>query len=288
MKSIHPFAFGCLLFAALSVESSAQTLLVRYTFDEGSGTSVADSGTGVSSVGTLGGNATWSTNTPGGTGSSLGFTKNGTDANFVTASAAEVDGLGSFTITLWLNVQGAISNGDRLVSTLSAATFKGFDFNLQSVTGSGASTTFNPALLVDGNTGPSAFVGTASINANSQWVFLAVTYDGTKTSNNVAFYTGSVSSSSLQLGILGTINMGAVDATTGALQIANTSASASDRTPTALFDDVRIYGGVADAAFIEGVRISAVPEPASFAGVAGAATLLAVGFARRRRPGRAC
>lgn len=287
MKSIIIPALGCFLLSGPGTSLSGQALLVHYTFDEGTGTTAADAAGMPASNGTLGGNATWSSNTPGGSGASIGFTKNATDANFVTASAAEVDALSSFTIMLWLNIQGAISNGDRLVSTLSASTFKGFDFNLQSVTGSGASTTFNPTLLVDGNSGGSAFVGTASVNANSQWVFLAVTYDGTKTSNNVTFYTGSISSTVLQLGVVGTINMGTVDATTGALQVANTSASSGDRTPTALIDDVRIYSGVADVAFIEGVRLSMVPEPSSFAILAGSAALISAGVVRRRRPGGA-
>ena len=285
-----PFlALACV--SALSVTLNAQTLLVHYDLNEGSGTTAADSTTGTASNGTLGGNATWSTSTPGGSGASLSLTKNATDANFVSTGASEVDALASFTITLWFNAQGTITAGDRLLSTLSAGTFKGFDFNLQALTSTATDISgsgFRLGLLVDGTSGGSALFSSAgtSVNANNQWVFLAVTYDGTATSNNVSFYTGTSGSAVTQLGIVGTLNMGAVDSTTGSLQVGNTTATTGDRTPSGLFDDVRIYNGVASSAFLNDVRLenlSGIPEPSTYAAIAGALALVATGFARRRK-----
>lgn len=282
-------ALACV--SALGVTLDAQTLLVHYDLNEGSGTTAADSASGTASNGTLGGNASWSTNTPGGSGTSLGLTKNATDANFVSAGSSEVNALASFTITLWFNAQGAITAGDRLLSTLSSGTFKGFDFNVQALTSTAtdiSASGFRLGLLVDGTSGGSALFSSAgtSVNANNQWVFLAATYDGTKTSNNVTFYTGTPGSAVTQLGVVGTLNMGAVDSTTGSLQIGNTTATTGDRTPTGLFDDVRVYSGVASSVFLNDVRLdnlSSVPEPSTCAAVAGALALVATGFLRRRK-----
>lgn len=291
MKTHTPSLIAIALALGLASAASAQTLLVRYDFDEGTGTTAADSGTGVASNGTFGGNATWSSNTPDGSGSSLSLAKNATDANHVTASSAEVNSLSSFTITLWINAQGTITAGDRLVSTLSSGTFKGFDLNLQALTSTAtdiSASGFRLGLLVDGTSGGSALFSSAgtSINANNQWVFVAVSYDGTKTSDNVTFYTGAVSSAVGQLGIVGTLNMGAVDGTTGSLQIGNTSATTGDRTPSSLFDDVRIYSGVATSSFLNDVRLqnlSNIPEPSTWGALAGALSASLAITARRRR-----
>jgi len=281
----------CAVICCFVSASTAQTLLVHYDLEEGTGSTATDSGTGTDSNGTLGGNATWSTNTPSGDGSSLSLSKNGTDSNFVSASSSEVDALSSFTITLWLNIQGNINVGDRLVSTLSSETFKGFDFNIQALT-SGSSdisaSGFRLGLLVDGVSGGSALVSSAgtSVNADSQWAFLAVTYDGTRTSNNVAFYTGTTTATVSQLGLVDSLNMGTVDSTTGNLQIGNTSATTSDRTPSALFDDVRIYSGAASSAFLEDVRVdnlASIPEPATSTMILGSFILALAAIKFRRR-----
>lgn len=282
-------ALACV--SALGVTLDAQTLLVHYDLNEGSGTTATDSTTGTASDGTLGGNATWSTNTPDGSGSSLSLTKNATDANFVSAGSSEVNALTSFTITLWFNAQGTVTAGDRLLSTLSSGTFKGFDLNLQALTSTATNISasgFRLGLLVDGTSGGSALFSSAgtSVNASNQWVFLAVSYDGTKTTDNVSFYTGTSGSAVTQLGVVGTLNMGAVDSTTGSLQIGNTTATTGDRTPTGLFDDVRVYSGVASSGFLNDVRLdnlSSVPEPSTCAAVAGALALVATGILRRRK-----
>lgn len=257
--------------------ANAQVLLARYSFDEGTGTTAADSVSPAASL-TLGGTSTWSSNTPGGAGFSFS-TNGGAVANHAAgADADKVDGLTQLTLTGWFNLQSAPSVNDRIISdraSISGATNNGFELIFSS-----ASTL---QLIADGLLLDS---GTASFTTNT-WVFFAATYDGLLTSNNVAFYTGSVSATALQLGSVGTINSGALLGNPVGTRIGgvDTSVTANDRTPNALFDDIRIYNGVLDLAAIQAVQASAIPEPSAYAAVlAGAAGLMAT--QRRRRPAR--
>lgn len=105
-------------------------------------------------------------------------------------------------------------------------------------------------------------------------MFLAVTYDGTLTTNNIAFYTGSTSSGVMQLGLSVSSNAGILGDNSLPFQVAGTAQTTGDRTPLGYFDDIRIYEGVASAEFLEGVRLQNIPEPSSTAlllcGIAGA------------------
>lgn len=251
---------GLLGIACVSM-TSAQTPLVWYKMNEGTGTLVGDSGSGTALNATMSGTATWTTSTPSGSGSAVSIVDNATDANFIsTASVAgtKLDGLTKFTITLWVNLQALPASGDRLLSTLTASPYKGFDFNLQSVSGY----TFSPTLMVDGVTGSAVGTPSTSVTADHSWVFLSVSYDGSLSGSNTTFYSGTTSGSLLNLGIA-SITSGAVDTGASALQIGNTTASPSDRTMSALYDDVRIYSGVLTSTEIDAIRMDAVPEPSA-------------------------
>ncbi len=251
---------GLLGMACVSV-ASAQTPLVWYKMNEGTGTLVADSGSGAALNATMSGTATWTNSTPSGTGSAVSIVDNTTDANFVsTGSVAgtKLDGLTKFTITLWVNLQSLPASGDRLLSTLSVIPYKGFDFNLQNVSGY----SFAPTLMVDGVTGSAVGAPSTSVTSDHSWVFLSVSYDGSLSGGNTTFYSGAASGSLLTLGTA-SITSGAVDTGAGSLQIGNTTASASDRTMSALYDDVRIYSEVLTSTEIDAIRMDAVPEPSA-------------------------
>lgn len=277
-------------FACMSLAFSlavAQTPLVHYTFDEGSGTIAANSGSlGSGSDLTLNfsnDRIAWTTATPGGLGSALQFT-GGFATGYAAGNAAGLNtNLQAFTITMWVNVTdvGSLTNGDRLLGVWNNNA--GFDLRFNNVNTAAGTATL--ALLVDGADRNS----TSSIAVNNGWAFVAVSYDGSQTASNVAFYNGGagINASASQLGSLGTLNRGQVDtlsATAGMLQIGSSqSAGSNDRTPPAIFDDVRIYSGVLDATQIEAVRLAAIPEPSSAAAFLAGASLAGAVWLRRRR-----
>lgn len=260
MKTVMALSLTLVLGGTIS--ASAQTPLLWYKMDDGSGTTVTDSGSGTALNGTLTGTATWSSNTPSGTGSGVSLTSDGTDANAITTGSVantKIDKLTQFTLTLWVNLQAAPAVADRFVSILELNTAKGFDLEIQAPSsGTLSAGNFRPTLLVDGFGGVTA---SANTGADNQWLFLAVTYDGSLTSGNVKFYTGNQAAVVAQLGATQTLNSGQVDSSTGLFQVGNTSASSSDRTASSLFDDVRIYGSVLTSSDLESIRMESVPEP---------------------------
>jgi hypothetical protein len=98
----------------------------------------------------------------------------------------------------------------------------------------------------------------------------------------VRFYRGTESNSVAQLG--STILSPAFQTpsnTTVNLRIGSTTATTGDRTPPAWMDDVRIYDTALDAATLEAVRGSNIPEPTS-AALLGLGLAAAVWISRRR------
>jgi hypothetical protein len=276
------------LLLAFAVSSGGQTLLLQYNFDDAV-SPAADTGATPAAPGTLvvGGSAAGFVpgNTPSGTGSVFSTgdgvnnyltTGTGIGAENASGDIAKVDTLQAFTLTLWVNLQ-SISINERFMSdggAPGALGINGFDFFVG--TGTPSASNFSLSLSVD------QFVvhSSVSTNALNQWVFLAVTYDGAQTSNNVVFYRGTTSSFAAQLGATQTINQGATGDNALPFQVAGTAQSPGDRTPTGLFDDIRVYSGAGDAAFIESVRLANVPEPSAMAALLGGTALL--GLVRRR------
>jgi len=262
---------GSAFLAAGMLASSAQAaLLVEYNFGEGSGTAVANTGTlGAAANGTLTGS--WSTSTPSGTGHSVSFTGSNAAEGVSTGSAvAGLNGLNQVTGVLWLNLRAAPAKYDRLVSNSSSG--NGFDFAVSGVSGGN----FTVLLNLD------SVVGTASdsISQNlNNWTFLAFTYDGTVTTENLKFYTATIANSVAQLGGTKTANAGALGTSTNPFEVANTALTGEDRTPPALFDNVRIYDTVLSSAELEAIRVATVPEPAALALLG----LGSVALLRRRR-----
>jgi hypothetical protein len=227
-------------------------LRLHYTFDETSGLAL-DSGITPSDSGTFINLAARTTSTPWGVGYALDLSRGNND--WVSAgNPAKLNGITNFTITTWLNLRADAAANDRLIDKVS--TSGGFGWRIiASTAGSISASSFSLALQITLNS--EVDLG-ANLGADHQWVFLAVTYDGTSASGNVKFYRDDTNNG---VGLLGTASRsgGAVPDTTSELRIGSTPASPSDRTPPAWFDDVRVFSTVLSQADLEVVRQEAVP-----------------------------
>jgi len=145
---------------------------------------------------------------------------------------AALDGLTQMTITAWIKSDDL--NGNRIVNKRDNP--DGFDLYYHDSAPTG--------LEFVGDAGVSN--GGGSFSA-SEWIWIAVTYDGTQTTNNVTFYTGD--GTTLATGDTATLDKGALLANSNSLFIGNNNAG--NRTFDGLIDNVRIYDTVKDAASLQ-------------------------------------
>ncbi|MET0263459.1 MAG: LamG-like jellyroll fold domain-containing protein [Rariglobus sp.] len=263
------------VFTAVSLANSAgaQTLLSHYKLD-GNGT---DSGS-LAVTGTTSGAASF-TNSGAGVGVFDRALRVGPGASdhFVAPTANNAAyALGAITIALWVNVDTAAANNDRLVSTLTGS--NGFDFYMGSYTaggGAGGADAFTLAFVVNGTSG--GVSSTSVTYVSDKWLFLAVTYNG----SSALFYSGDLTTSAT-LKSTSAYAVGSIVASSADLEIGGTPATVNDRTPTALFNDVRIYNGALTVSQLEAVRLSAIPEPSHAALCTGVFVLVTGSFVSRR------
>jgi hypothetical protein len=188
------------------------------------------------------------------------FANTGADDHGSTASAGAngfradqaanpaLEGLSAFTVSGWFRTEDNTSvNGKtpRLVSN-----HDGQGFNVQFLSGSEG----DLKLEVDDDTAEAASTG-APYDAKQTWVFFAVSYDGTASTDNVNFYIGyrddteaggGPGSADVALVNTATLDRGPVDAGAGALAIGNRAAG--DRPFDGFLDDIRIDDFAADGA----------------------------------------
>lgn len=195
----------------------------------------------------------------------------------VTGGAALFNNLKSFTVTGWYNSASATAPGNyaRLLDC------------------GNVSVLLNPGGIINfGVTGASGTVyGTSAASSQystaGSWVFFAVTYDGSLTSNNANFYVGNSTTTLTQVGTAVTINAGAVKTGTTDLAIGNISGTLN-RPFDGYLDDFSVYGstsgsgGVLTVGELEAIRLTAVPEPNAFAFVIAGVGLMLVGSRARR------
>lgn len=273
-------AMGCALGVSLAGTTSVNAApipLLHYTFDEASGPAL-DSGSGDAANGTFSGSATRTTDTPGALPGRALSIAGGTTDYVTSGDANKLDQLQQFTLTTWINLRGGPAQFDRLLSDHDAT--GGWDLFIENPSGGGglSAGSFALSLTVDTGTGANS----ANLSADNEWLFIAVTYDGTLTENNVRFYAGDVSTGVATAGDPKTMNKGTTDANNADFRIGATARTASDRTPVADFDDVRVYGDVLTPAELESIRLANVPEPTSaLMALSGAGLAM---LARRGRP----
>lgn len=269
---------------SVALAASAQTPLLQYSFDEASGDAL-DSGSGVASPGTLQGGAARTSNTPSGTGSAIDFTTENTYAHVLSGDAAKLDGLGQITLTTWLNVSTYTSGNHRLMSKQAGGTFGGFSWNMNATPNDGTvgPDNFRLGLFLGNNVSSGAgdfgFVySSADVGAANQWVFLAVTYDGSLAADNVRFFIGDGDSAVTQVGNAMTLPQMTIDGGTSRFGVGFTDAAPTANTSVIGYqDDVRVYGEALGVPALDAIRLQAVPEPSAL-GLLAIGALALVGF----------
>lgn len=274
----------CFLFSRVSMVAAigllaatvhAQSLISHYTLD-GNGTDLGSVGVN----GTLANSAAYTTNSSGvGIFNEALSTGDGVNRYFSAATANNAAfGLSAITIALWVNIDSANSGGvvDRLVSNATAGS--GFDFTISKSTagaGAGGADLFEFSLAI--NTTSAGVISADAQYVSDKWLFLAVTYDGA----NIRFYSGSETAGLLLNDTAA--KTGSIVMSSSALEIGGTTATTNDRSPAALFNDVRIYDGALTGVQLEAIRVSAIPEPSQYALIFGLLSVGGIAMSRRRR-----
>ncbi len=261
----------------VGVQAPAEAALVaRYTYDEASGNAL-DTGAAPAADGVLQANATRSADTPSGTGFSLDMTADGLESYVSMGDPAKVDTLSQFTMTTWLklsdlNANNGGSGNVRLLAKQNAGFFDGFSWNLNNPNdGVRGIDDMRMAMFIGGQTAFDFGFSIGAVGSEGDgdfsavdWVFLAVTYDGTATTDNLKFYSGSNGAAVTQLGVTQTANAGALFSSAGTAQFCvgcTDAAPGSDFAAEGLQDDVRVYDNILDAAGLDVVRLENAGSP---------------------------
>ncbi|EIP98352.1 hypothetical protein OpiT1DRAFT_02808 [Opitutaceae bacterium TAV1] len=267
----------------------AQTLLLHYDFNQPVVDGTVPDRSGNNRDGTLAGSATWGADKTGvsgaagdhafdNTASTMGLNTAPTGGGRV-GYTQSLDSLTSFTISMWFKTDGAqpLASSARLFDAsngfLLAGTSNGkLSFNY-SGTVLAANATSDPILA-----------------AQDEWVFVAVTWDGSVAGQStVKIYAGS-SAQTVSL-----VASGTSATIVGAQSLAALSFGATGSLGRAFdgwLDDIRVYGetsgasGALSAEALDAIRLadlSQIPEPATSATVAGGVALLVLAMCACRR-----
>jgi hypothetical protein len=272
----RPLSLALVLVIAGSWTAAASAdLVLHYNFDEASGASVLDSGTGTAANGTLTGPGIGrSTDTPSGTGQALnlGAGRAGGQHNYVTtgASVAKIGNLANMTMSMWINVQGTLTAGDRIFSNShinGSAGTQSMELIFDTPGGPISPTNFMLALNLYGVGVPASVQKTTvatPLSADHEWIFVAFVFDGT--AKTIRAYTGDQAAAVVQVGgpattTFNTLATSNIEARLGSAM----TVPSSSRTPPILMDDLRIYNTAMSDSELETVRQSTIPEPASVA-----------------------
>ena len=198
-----------------------------------------------------------------------------------------IDALTSWTVTGWFKAETAFVGYATLYSHYESNS--GFRLTAEGTTG------FDVQSYEDSASVRRNGVGYNDVNT---WVFFAVTYDGTETSNNLKFYRGYRSDEEATGGDATVTLMASFNVSAGVMNDENSPLYIGNRPGNfnrpfmGLLDNFRIYGGKESAQDISGALTLAdlddtrlgdvvIPEPASLAGLGMGGLLLL----RRRRGG---
>jgi len=277
---------GCLALLLAVENSSAQDLVLQWTFDESAGGMVdaVDTGASPPANGALGSSATRTSETPGnGPGFALDVSALGSQSTVDGGNPIKVDTLAQFTFSTWVKVTGETdynqggSGNVRLLAKQSDTTlFDGFSWNLNAPQqGSERSNdAFTMGLFIGGEIDFAfSFASDDILDRGDEWLFLAVTYDGNSNVDNTAFFVGDENNAVSQLGDTLTIDAGPVypsNTQNGGDANARFGIGFTDAAPTAdtsltgYQDDVRVYDGVLDVAALDLARLANLPEDTGF------------------------
>ncbi len=281
---------GLLIFLGLSTVAFAQTPILFYNFNNGTGTTAASTGSAnISAVMYNSSNAQTNLYTASGTGvtglagdyafnsnaTGMGYAGSGGYLSVSNISAGAINGLDSFTLTGWFNTESSteINNSARLFDFTSGN--NGFLLD--------ASAAGTLSLNVDGTS-----VGaSSSFSATNSWVFFAATYDGTSSTNNVNFYEGTLTSKPTLVGTASASTGAMAIAPTGAFQIGGNSGDV--RSFQGDLDDMGVYGsgnnssGALTLGAVDALYAQEVPEPNIMASFLLGGILLLLLLGRKQR-----
>jgi hypothetical protein len=158
------------------------------------------------------------------------------------------------------------------MSKQASGAFGGFTWNMNATPNDGAvgADNFRLGLFLGNNVSSGAAdFGFVYSNADvetaaSNWVFLAVSYDGSADADNVRFYLGGIDAPVTPLGDVQTIIPLTLDAGEARFGVGFTDAAPTANTSViGLQDDVRVYGSVLELAQLDAIRLenlSGAPE----------------------------
>lgn len=104
--------------------------------------------------------------------------------------ADKLDGLGAMTLAGWVNLQANPAHGNRIMSKqVLTGNFDGFSFAFNQIDSNTPPTAdnFKLNLALGGDGGFGFYTSNSNFSADDEWLFVAVTYDGT---DEVTFYSG--------------------------------------------------------------------------------------------------
>lgn len=298
MESFKKTLLLPLLSVAIAAPTPAFAQILEYQFNE-TGTSAASSGSAALSATLKDVNsANADLHSPDATGISglsgdrafdntgaTGMGTSGVGGRAEAATGSALDSLSSFTVQGWFktSVTGSVSGARLMEKNQNTNANLSLQYH-RGPTGGGLSLTLGTPTQ-SANTAFS--VNIATLGLLDEWVFFAVTYDGTKTSENVVFYSGTTTEEVSMIGTALTLNGGSLGTNTGSLEIGNLNGNY--RPFAGLIDNFRIYGetsgssGALTALELESLRFAdAIPEGSSLAMI-GMGSVIAYGLMRRRR-----
>lgn len=280
-----------LLLAALPAAAaslSGQTLLLGWNFDEAdNGNAVtADNGSSPQVDGRFFNGSTRTANTPN------GYSLGAADVTAVPAGAVDasvfanyndlggkLDNLSSFTISTWVNLQADPLANRRIMSAGNAQL--GMRIAAPS---EGTLSASNFGIQMELNGGAVPFAG-INLDAGNSWLFVAFTFDASLPTNQASIYVGTENPAN-PVYLAKSVNVSNTITDSGVLTnhlMAGAYPGLAKREMNGYLDDVRIYSGAGDLAYIEDMRLSNIPEPRTTALLAGLGALGLAAFVRRRK-----
>jgi hypothetical protein len=215
---------------------------------------------------------------------STGMGSEGEGGSAEASSFFTMDALASFTITGWLNTSALTgSNGNILdLYNTSGETAEGIRLTY-SLSSDGSVGTLQ--LRINGETYVSS-TGGGTFYSGGEWVFFAVTYDGTTTTDNLVYYIGS-EEDSVVVNATRDSSEGSIAFTDTDLTLGNVE-DWNARPFDGMLDNIRMFGSTTDGSGalslseIEAYRSTdVIPEPSESATILGGALLLLALFRRR-------
>lgn len=272
---------------------TAQTLLLNYNFN-GSGSSAANNGSATNAALTYYGGAAYSSAGTGVSGAggdtalnNTGVSGMGTLGNSVAGASTEsksvdLGTLGSFTIAGWYNAETTPGGGGKLFEL-----YYGTNSAITLIAEGGN----RLALNIAGSSSGKNSTAQTGYSATGSWVFFAVTYDGTTSTDNLSFYIGTSSTSLAAAGTRSITGTSIAFGMTG-VGVGNgyNNNNAANRPFDGLVDNVAFYGaadstGALNLSQLDALRLSAIPEPSSAALLLGCAGLAFTALRRRHHRG---